>query len=345
MEVNSFDFGAELADEIDHIKLWPTSGEMTALIDGDLLPYIIGYSIDDSMWLRAQYRVESGQVDTVAETIEFEQVKQKLCMTMNRWITGAQCDSAVIYMTDSAKNFRLDIAIQRPYKGTRKAEKPPFFYESRQFMIEHLGAILSDGEEADDLITIHMWSEINRLKEAGVSPGSNAHKEMSTLVCCSKDKDLAITAGWHYNIRDDKIDWTDQLGELLPEWGVTPKGTPTIKKLRGTGIKFFYSQLLQGDTVDNYTGIPRMKLKDILDLLDPCKNEEQLYMATLSAYKKKYTSVGSFIENFRGGGRLMLAHEIMHEQARLAWMQTYKGEVWRSHKVPLLLGSDESLWK
>lgn len=344
MELVSFDFGAELSEAVDHIKVWPKDGEMTALVDGDLLPYIIGYSIKDMAWLRAQNRVEDGKYSSISETPEFEEVKQKLCMTMNRWITGAGCDSAYIYMTDSANNFRLDVAIQKPYKGTRKAEKPPFFYELREFMLTHLGAILSDGEEADDLITMHLWSEFNRLKGAGVTLGSDSHKQLASLVCCSKDKDLAISCGWHYNIKDNKLDWVDYIGELLPEWGATPKGKVNIKKLRGTGVKFFYSQLLQGDSVDNYSGIPFMKTMDIYDLLQPCKTEEELYYAALSAYVKKYTKEGAYIHNFRGGGRWMKPHEIMVEQGRLAHMQQYKGDIWRA-KVSIPLGTEVAAWQ
>lgn len=345
MQLNSFDFGAELSEATDHVKLWPTDGEMTMLVDGDLLPYIIGYSIPDLMWLHAQNRVESGKYSSLQETPEFEEVKQKLCMTMNSWIEGAKCDSAVIYMTDSAKNFRLQLAIQKPYKGTRRSEKPPFFYESRAFMIEHLGAVLSDGEEADDLITIHLWEhQLKELNASGIQLGSNQHKEFARFVVGSKDKDLAISPGWHYSVAERKLLWVDELGELLPQWGKTPKGKLNIKKLRGTGLKFFYSQMLQGDGVDNYSGIPRMKLMDIYELLEPCKSERELYEATLSAYVNKYGREGCRIDNHRGGYRVMKPFEIMHEQGRLAHMQKFRGEIWRSEKVPVLWGDDAGLW-
>lgn len=350
MNLDNFDFGAEVAAQIDHIKIWPKDGEMTMLVDGDLLPYIIGYSTPQVNWMRAQYRVESGECYGLVDTPEFELVKQKLCMVMNDWINTAGCDSAVIYMTDSPKNFRINMAIQRQYKGTRKSEKPPFFYESRAFMINHLGAILSDTEEADDLITIHLWdNQFNQLVSNGIELGSEAHKTVARFVVGSKDKDLAISPGWHYSAGERKLRWVTQLGELLPEWGETAKGKPTIKKLRGTGLKFFYSQMLQGDAVDNYTGIPRMKLMDIYNLLDGCRNERELYEATLSAYKswmiKKYGKPEAPIENYRGGRRVMKAHEVMHEQGRLAHMQRFKGEVWRSDKVPIIWGSDIALWK
>ncbi len=344
MNLDEFQFGAELSEVVSNIKLWPKIGEMTALIDGDLLPYIVGYSTPELMWLRAQNRVEDGKFSSISETPEFEAIKEKLCLIMNDWIVTSGCDSAVIYMTDSPKNFRLRMAVQKPYKGTRKSEKPPFFYESRAFMIEHLGAIISDEEEADDLITIHLYEhQLNNLKSAGIQLGSPQHKEVARFVVCSKDKDLAITCGWHYSAGDRKLLWVTELGELLPEWGETPKGKPKIKKLRGTGLKFFYSQMLQGDSVDNYSGIPFMKLMDIYHLLDNCKSERELYEATLSAYKKKYGNQ-TYIHNYRGGGRFMKAHDILHEQGRLAHMQRWKGEIWRAEKAPVLWGADESLW-
>lgn len=349
MDIDSFDFGAELSEATDHIKVWPKLGEMTALIDGDLLPYIIGYSTPQLTWLRAQNRVESGKFDSLYDTPEFEEVKQRLCMVMNDWVTQSGCDSAVIYMTDSPKNFRIRMAVQRKYKGTRTSEKPPFFYESRKFMLEQLGAIISDEEEADDLLTIHLYEhQLNTLREAGIKLGSPQHKELARFVVCSKDKDLAITCGWHYSASERKLLWVTELGELMPEWGVTDAGKPRIKKLRGTGMKFFYSQMLQGDQVDNYTGIPRMRLMDIYSILDNCKSERELYEATLNAYRqwmiKKNGKPEMYIENYRGGGRIMKAHEVMHEQGRLAHMQRYKGEIWRSNKVPVLWGADESLW-
>lgn len=344
MNLDSFNFGAELSEAVDHIKVWPRGGERTALIDGDLLPYIIGYSTPEMTWLRAQNRVEDGKCYGIVDTPEFEEAKQKLCVVLNDWVTSAGCDSAVIYMTDSPKNFRINLAIQRKYKGNRKSEKPPFFHELRAFMINHLGAILSDEEEADDLITIHLWEhQLNGLVANGVPLGSAAHKELARFVICSKDKDLAISPGWHLSASDKKLHWVTVMGELLPKWVTNDKGKEVIKKLYGTGLKFFYSQMLQGDGVDNYTGIPRMRLKDIYDLLEPCKTEAELYMATLSAYKKKY-GAETYITNYRGGGRMMKPFEIMHEQGRLAHMQRFKGEIWRSEKVPVIWGSDGAIW-
>jgi len=39
-----FDMGAELYYKPPSYKLWPTEGNFTALVDADLLPYLVGYT-------------------------------------------------------------------------------------------------------------------------------------------------------------------------------------------------------------------------------------------------------------------------------------------------------------
>lgn len=90
---------------------------------------------------------------------------------------GAEaCD---IYLTGSG-NYRMEYGCEAyPYKGTRKSDKPEHFAEVKKFMIENLGAILVEGEEADD-----------RLGIDAVQHGSG----IATI-----DKDLLGVPGWHYN--------------------------------------------------------------------------------------------------------------------------------------------------
>ena len=52
-------------------------------------------------------------------------------------------------------NFRYDIAVTAEYKGNRKdVEKPQHLEAIRKHMIKNWEAIVSKGEEADDLIGI-----------------------------------------------------------------------------------------------------------------------------------------------------------------------------------------------
>lgn len=361
--LDNFDYGAELGDELIHAKLWPKIGERTALVDADLLPYTVGYSIDEMMWLRANNRVTSGACSTLSDTPEFEEVKEKLCATYNRWVTSAGCDSAIPFLTKSDANYRLGIAFSRPYKGTRKAEKPPFFYELREFFLSEIGGVLADGEEADDLISIEANTRNRAISDQGVELGSATHREFCDFVIVSTDKDLQINCGYHYNPVLNVQTWVTVMGQLTPQWD--DKGS--IKKLRGCGRKFFYAQMLMGDQIDNYTGIPRMRLKVIYELLEPLQTEQQLYMAVLGAYKAKYGE-GVVVDNYRGTksyfdkyrdihgkepadyqyfvgrSRFMKPYELMLEQGRLAHMQTFKGDIWRIDKSPVIYGDQQEFW-
>lgn len=90
-----------------------------------------------------------------------------------------------IYLTGGG-NYRMEYGDEEyPYKGTRKAEKPAHFYGLKEYMIETLGAVLIEDQEADDQLGID-----------AVQKGSG----IATL-----DKDLNCIPGWHYNWRKDTV--------------------------------------------------------------------------------------------------------------------------------------------
>ncbi|AWD90651.1 exonuclease-like protein [Pseudomonas phage Nerthus] len=384
MMSDGFNYGGEIAERDIHFKLWPTSGNRTALVDADLLPYQIGYAVAAHYALsytQACYLVDEGHAATLRDTPQYADAWEMLCKELNAWITAAGCDSALLFVTDSAKNFRLDIAFTEDYKGQRNPDKPPYFYELKEDVVKLLGAIVSDGEEADDLISIAVY---DAAKVLGVDVGSPEHREFCTTVVCSSDKDSCITGGLHYDPRKQVLRFIDKLGVLEPktklnevndyaQWPLV-KGEPvnpamhqgpydtwsrgakagevktkrvllgrkesvSIVDLKGTGLKFFYAQLLIGDDADNYSGIPGKGPTYAYDLLDKCQSEKELYTAVLGAYKEHYGTGTHLATNFRGGRKHLTAYQRMLEQGRLAWMQTFKGDIWRASST-LPKGSD-----
>lgn len=214
---DGFNYGGEIAERDIHYKLWPTEGNMVALIDADLLPYQIGYAVAahySLSYTQALYLVEEGHAKSLKDTPQYEDAWEMLCKELNAWITAAGCDAAKLFMTDSAKNFRLDIAFTEDYKGQRNPDKPPYFYELKEDVQRLLGAIMSDGEEADDLISIAVY---DAAAELGVEVGSPEHREFGNTVVCSSDKDSGITGGWHYDPRKQVKRFNDKLGELWPK--------------------------------------------------------------------------------------------------------------------------------
>lgn len=384
---NDFDYGAEIQQAADVFKLWPREGKFTALIDGDMIPYIVGYTTELEDAMRAYRSVAKAGIASfdyknpehfaaLMATVEFNNKMQHANFIINEWVAMAEADSATIFMTTSENNYRNAIAFSKPYKGQRNSEKPPFFYEIKHYIATHHEAIIADGMEADDLMSIEQWRRHRSICGKEIEVGSEAHKVFSDSAICSGDKDLGIVPGWNVNPSTGVKRWVDVFGDLAPVWKSkevktyeqwpTIKGEPVdpslssfagsydtfasgknkgevkfkrvctgvgedqyIDKLKGTGLKFFYSQLVTGDTVDNYPGIPGAGAKAAYELLDGCKTEAELYYAVLGKYKEKYGEATE-VENYRGGTALLTPLQLMIEQGRLAHMQTVPGELWRS---------------
>lgn len=336
-----FNYGAEVSED-DNLILWPTDGKRIALLDGDMIPYIIGYTISELTLVRAMTRVKSGQVATIEETPECKSACDRVNSVLNSWTFAAGCDAARIFLTSSAENFRIRLAFNHVYKGERNPEKPPFFYEMREHLTKVHGAITAHGDEADDLMSIHQWDAHREfLKETGneFPIGSLEHRTFSNTVIVSADKDLMIVPGWHL-IPGNELQWVEPLGDLYLRF----KASGELKDLKGSGLKFFYSQMICGDKVDNYKGIPGRGAKYAFELLSKCKSEKELYMAVLGAYKAKFGAGAVKLKNFRGTHRIGKAFDIMLEQGRLAHMAQFPGDIWRADKNPIVWGDDD-VWQ
>lgn len=167
-------------------------------------------------------------------------------------------------------NFRFDIAKHVPYKGNRVDKpKPIYLGACRDYLEEVWNAKVSFGEEADDLIAI-----------AATRYGPDA-------VVVSIDKDMLQIPCKHYNfVRDE---WTEVSGF--------------------EGLRFFYSQILTGDSADNIVGLSRVGPKRSEKLLENCKDEDDLWEAVVKAYDGDIDRV---VEN-----------------ARLLWLRREEDELWQ----------------
>lgn len=170
-------------------------------------------------------------------------------------------------------NFRVGIAQAKPYKGNRKQDKPFHFHNLRAYMLSQYDCIVTEGMEADDLICIDLYGSGNTLKNC-------------FTIACTRDKDLRMCTGWHYGWKCGK---QEQFGPtfigVIGNLELT-QGNP--KKLRGTGLKFFYSQLLTGDTVDNIGGLPKHGPVRAFNELSECTTEEELYSKVKELYRRVY---------------------------------------------------------
>ena len=75
------------------------------------------------------------------------------------------------------------------------------------------------------------------------------------------------------------------------------------------GTKFFYTQLLTGDTADNIPGVQGIGPKKADKILEGLEDEYEMYEACLNAYQ----------------GDL----EFLVENAQLLWLRREEGQMWQ----------------
>lgn len=180
-------------------------------------------------------------------TVSEESAKDKFDSLLFHIVLNA-CNSSEeedfqIYFTGS-NNYRFDIDPE--YKKNRLGkERPTYLDQVRDYVVEEYGAIVSEGEEADDLLAIA------------------ATKEGRSAVVVSIDKDLLQVPCYHYNFSKDE--WYE------------------ISPLEG--ISFFYQQILTGDRVDNIIGLYGVGPVKAKKILSDCKTEEDFWNTVVQAYE------------------------------------------------------------
>lgn len=206
----------------------------------------------------------------------------------------AECyatEPPILFLTGKG-NFRDAIAKEKKYKGNRKKEKPFHYANLKAYVQAAYDCRLVGGLEADDLLAIEQTKRI---------------KDRDTIIC-SRDKDLRIQEGYHYSWEvagQPRFGpaWVDELGVLQLKRGG--------KKLFGTGLRFFYSQLLTGDSTDNIPGLGGYGPIKAFNALKACNTTDELFEAVRELYRAKHGDDWA---------------EKMLERGRCLWMTKYTNE-------------------
>lgn len=178
--------------------------------------------------------------------------------------------------------FREAVATTKPYKGTRKSDKPFHFDNLTAYMLANYDCRMGNGFEADDLMAIEQSSR------------------PSETVICTRDKDLRMVPGLAFS-------WEcGSQASFGPEL-VDRRGKLWLDKdkVRGTGLLFFFYQMLVGDTVDNIPGCPRIGPVKAFALLSGVTTKAEAETIVRASYEAVY-----------GDGYM----ERLEEQSRLLWM-------------------------
>lgn len=211
-------------------------------------------------------------------------------------------------------NFRESLATIKPYKGNRDAAYKPVHYQAiRDYLCNRWDARVIEGHEADDEASILAWMEVQNGGEC---------------VVCTIDKDL------------------DQIP--VPHYDYAKKVYYEISDFAGKEV--FYKQALCGDATDNIQGLFRVGEAAAVKMLDAWAKdyddlqhmqdtvgedrvkvpewEEYWWGRTVTEYEK---NMEKYPDKYPEG---MTAEEAALENARLVFMQTYRGQLWTPPGTP-----------
>lgn len=293
-----------------------TDIKRVALLDGDVLAYRCGFAAQHK-----EYRVfvlpEWGALFTSRRKKEAEEWLENLKndedwshaymeehehteplehtlhtakMIINRTLEDTDAEEYKIYLSGPT-NFRDEVATIQEYKGNRKdARKPTHLEDIRNYLMQRHKAILVEGIEADDQISIDA-------RKINANQGRLA-------VVCSVDKDLKQIPGLHYNFATKEHDYVTEEEALV----------------------FLYTQILTGDPVDHIQGIKGIGPKKAAKILNGAKQEEEMWERVVKAYiefdvyeaKKSLTT--KEVER--------IALEKAQENAELVYILQKEGERW-----------------
>lgn len=248
---------------------------LNPLLDLDPVVYAAGFSADAEI-----------RADLVRKGLSPEQVKEEMDKTdyLAHALNNAK-QSVEFILNDvfpqrrwyraflSGKgNFRVDVATIQPYKGNRDPNhKPKYFKEIRDYLIDVWKAEVVEGQEADDAIGICQYS----------------HKDKSTVIC-SIDKDLTMIPGYHFNPRNHGF-WYQSLEDA---------------------DRFFWWQMMVGDTTDHIPGIRKVGPKTADKIVEANPNLADLRQVVEEMYQKQY------------GDKWQ---DCMREVAQLLWIRRQEG--------------------
>jgi 5'-3' exonuclease len=259
--------------------------------DGDLLVYRCGFAAEKQQYhvgdetfttlreakeLADQVGEEVVKGDRLVEPVEHALANVKSMVDVALENLGVNSDEMTMYLSGPT-NFRTGIATIREYKGNRDPDHKPVHGPAiKEYMESKYPVKYSVDEEADDLV--------------GYSHYAMWLRDEQSTVIATVDKDMDMIPGLHYNFVKDE------------SYYVSPEDA----------TRWFYLQLLMGDSTDNIPGIPGCGPKKASKMLEGLFTENEYFVAALDGYEQAYEDgLDALIEN-----------------ARLLWIRRQPNEWW-----------------
>lgn len=180
-------------------------------------------------------------------------------------------------------NFRLALPTPEIYKGNREDSlRPLLLEETRQYVQKKYGAIVIDGIEADDYLSILGYKGYLNYKNTGkfnyvVASFDKDQVQVPSLIFNTMRNDDKRNPGWKHPF-PMLVDET--MGEVWMDKG----------KVKGWGKKFFGYQMLFGDQSDNVKPYQNFDISfgetSAFKIISPCTDETEMWKAIISQYQK-----------------------------------------------------------
>lgn len=241
------------------------------LIDGDVLVYESSFGAqrnrytvtynggertfenakDRDAWLKAEGLKDTPELYTVTKHLDVLEESAALAICKNKLtslLEKLEASTHHVYLTGKG-NFRDEVATLAPYKGNRSnVEKPVHFAACRSWFENHEHSSVVNGQEADDAI------------------GIDATRFKGEAIIASIDKDLRQLHGAHY------------------EWHKDSK----FRINKDASDRWFWLQMLMGDSADNIPGIKGLGPVKAEKALDGCVERRDRATVVQGLYKKQY---------------------------------------------------------
>ena len=226
------DLGTVDFDGLSHEDTFPAMVPgRTVHIDADFIAYEISYEREDD-----------------PKTIDDMQHNAEMIIELKRKRAAAEFVHVHLTPSSSNKGGRYGFAIQKPYQGNRDDKpKPRLLHIMRQWLADRYPSTRHQFCEADDGMSSQQYAAI-------------AAGRTDLSIICSGDKDLRMVPGWHTDWITGDLTFVDPdkpFGWVELHETKTALGAVT-KKLKGFGHKWFWAQMLVGDTADHIQGLPKV---------------------------------------------------------------------------------------
>lgn len=221
------------------------------------------------------------QVTTTAKTLET--ALRQYVKKVYEYMFLANCNTVRIHLTSkrSIKCHRDWYPTFKDYQGNRAGKPKPPLLEPIRNAIAHSMSVEDGRIPTEWVVLLHdFWEADDGVVMDSYHYGDNG-------VVWSEDKDLRLCRGPYYEIMQGRVDYIDNPFGWIAE-GSTPAGK---LKVKGHGTKFFWAQMLMGDTADHVKGISKLNGKlcgerATLDFLMPIMSEDEAANKIIWAYAK-----------------------------------------------------------